>query len=217
MADESKEALLWPDLLHDTLVAFGEDSFVHKDGWAVQCDPLRKKLRQLLLDETIRTDAWTAPRIWKRLNIASHGWELPQSCATAILYPDDDWFIRESKFWHQPPSGQYHGPFYIHATLYAAVPASTSGYYIPPSVSLDLHVCYEMCAPFRWLLREWHRPLVHMLGWCKKEPQINDWGRPLLKGFRGKDALKKLSLYLEDPGDDPAFDLTFDITEKKYP
>lgn len=199
----------WQTLIADVDRRFGPNSFEHKDGWVEACAAFGLRMRKLVLEEAARADTWLAVPTTGRQVITSNLWEQPHTCATTRLRADDSWYLRDGKPWHVPPKGHGGGSFYLETTLFAPCPASHTDWYIRPTVTLELHISYEMCEPFRWLLHEWRRPLGMLLRPVSERPWLNDCGRPQLKGFRGKDCLREAELYLQDPGEDPAFAFEF--------
>ncbi len=198
----------WAALLGDVLAAFGEDSRTYQGNWPLACLPYEQRLRSLVLAELERSDAWLHAPVSPKQAIGISQWGPPNFVATACVRPVDMWFLREGKPWHQPPQDGQGGPFYLVARFWAARASSLDDYFVPPQIDLQLHISYELCEPFRWLLREWHRVLVLLLGWNRVRPCLNG-SAP--KGFLGNDALREVELYLDDPGKDPAFAFTFTI------
>jgi len=201
----------WETLLTEVDRRFAPNSFEHKEGWVEACDPFGRRLQALVLNEVERADARLAVPTADRLAVTGNLWGQPHLCATTTLRADDAWFLREGKPWHRPPEGHAGGNFYVEVMLYAPRPASHPDWYLRPSVGVQLHIAYALCEPFRWLLKEWHRPLGLMLRPVSERPWINDCGRPQLKGFRGKDCIREVELYLQDAGRDPAFAFEFSL------
>lgn len=139
-----------------------------------------------------------------RLTSVGHGWADPSFMVGEVkLRPPDSFFVREDQPWRSPPKDSSGGPLHLGAALYGARSASRPDSHFPPHVVLQLHVGYEACAPFKWLIANWRRPLERMLLPLKLDVVLNGGENPAAKAFRGKDVVRKSELYLSDPGEDP--------------